>query len=177
MNLPLNNKQRKLVEDNHNLIFSFLQSRGLSLDSNEDWYGVAAIGLCQAARSYDESIGTRFSTLAYKAMDNEVKRVFRAQSKEVVPAVSLDDFVSDDPALVVGNIIPDPHEELSSTNVTYAINKAVSKLNKHQREIVDLVLVHGLSQSDVARRLNLSYSRVNKICKNFECDVKSYCVD
>ena len=41
MSQTLNNAQRKLVEDNHNLIYSFLNSRHLSLDAVEDWYGTA----------------------------------------------------------------------------------------------------------------------------------------
>lgn len=68
----LNDMQKKMVEDNHNLIYSFLAKHNLSV---EEWYDVAAIGLCKAAQSYDGS--AKFNTLAYKVMFNEVCKVFR----------------------------------------------------------------------------------------------------
>ena len=43
-------EQRKLVEDNHNLIYSFLQKYHLTID---EYYGLAAIGLCKAGKTYN----------------------------------------------------------------------------------------------------------------------------
>lgn len=39
--------QRQLVTDNHNLIYRFLQKEKLNM---EDWYDLAAIGMCKAAK-------------------------------------------------------------------------------------------------------------------------------
>lgn len=68
-------EQQKLVEDNHNLIYHFLRKYKLEHDK---WYDMAAIGLCKAAISYDESI-SKFSTYAYKVMLNTV---FKEKNKE-----------------------------------------------------------------------------------------------
>lgn len=70
----LNDMQKKMVEDNHNLIYSFLLKHKLNI---EEWYDIAAIGLCKAARCYDGS--TEFSTLAYTAMFYEVCKVIRGR--------------------------------------------------------------------------------------------------
>lgn len=61
-------EQRQLVADNHDLIYSFLQSYGYDL---EEYYDVAAIGLCKAAKTYSDDI-SMFSTYAYRCMQNEV---------------------------------------------------------------------------------------------------------
>lgn len=71
-NIKLNTEQRKLVEDNHDLIYGFMVKYKLDYTV---WYDVCAIGLCKAGMAYDGS--TRFSTLAYRCMFNEVSKVKR----------------------------------------------------------------------------------------------------
>ena len=65
-------KQRQLAAENHQLIYSFLHKYDYDI---EDFYDLAAIGLCKAARSYKDSMGN-FSTLAYKCMFNEIAHYF-----------------------------------------------------------------------------------------------------
>lgn len=62
-------EQQKLVEENHNLIYSFLRTHKLPID---EFYSVAAMGLCEAAINYDGNI-SKFSTYAYFYMDCRVK--------------------------------------------------------------------------------------------------------
>ena len=64
----LTNRQQELVEKNHNLIYSFAKNKNLNIDS---CYDILAIGLCQAAKIFDESKG-KFSTIAYQCMQNEI---------------------------------------------------------------------------------------------------------
>ena len=69
-------KQRKLVIDNHNLIYSFLYTYGYDI---EDFYDLAAIGLCKAAEKWDESRGL-FSKFAYICMKSEIGHHFTMQN-------------------------------------------------------------------------------------------------
>ena len=50
--------QKQLVTDNHNLIYRFLQKEKLNM---EDWYDLAAIGMCKAAKTFNEGT-SKFST-------------------------------------------------------------------------------------------------------------------
>lgn len=43
--------QKQLVTDNHNLIYRFLQKEKLNM---EDWYDLVAIGMCKAAKTFNE---------------------------------------------------------------------------------------------------------------------------
>ena len=43
--IKLTNDQRKLVEQNHNLIYAFLHTKNLNI---EEWYDICAISLCKA---------------------------------------------------------------------------------------------------------------------------------
>ena len=72
----LTESQRELAGKNHNLIYKFAKIKEADL---EEFYGVLAIGLCKAARAYDASSGYKFSTLAYRCMDNEYKMYWRGE--------------------------------------------------------------------------------------------------
>lgn len=60
-------EQRKLVEENHKLIYYTLNKYKLN---PEEYYDILAIGLCKAAIKFD-SERSKFSTFAIKVMYNE----------------------------------------------------------------------------------------------------------
>lgn len=72
----MNDEQRQLVTDNHNLIYGFLNKYGLD---REDFYDLAAIGLCKAAETWNKKRGV-FSTYAYRCMLNVVRTENRAKN-------------------------------------------------------------------------------------------------
>lgn len=66
MKEPLTKEQQNLVTENHNLIYEFAKRKHLAID---EYYGLLAIGMCQAAQIYDSNSG-KFSTVANKCMNN-----------------------------------------------------------------------------------------------------------
>ena len=86
----MTDEQRKLAEDNHNLIYAFLNRRGMDSD---EWYGAAAVGLCHAAITYDPAKYT-FATYAYRCMLSEIAHdittATRAKRTPPEPVASLD---------------------------------------------------------------------------------------
>lgn len=104
MKRALTREQQKLVEDNHNLIYFIL--RKMNLDDDE-FYGIAAIGLCKAAMSYGTSNKVVFSTYAHHAMHAEIKNEFirlNAQ-KRTGDTVSLGELVPGAIDLTVGETL------------------------------------------------------------------------
>ena len=72
LNPALTPEQRQLAQSYHNIIHRFLHRNGLKMDAVEDWYGVAAIGLCKAAKVSSCNIIIPFPLLAYLYIENEV---------------------------------------------------------------------------------------------------------
>lgn len=70
-------EQKDLVTANHNLIYAFLHKNSYSV---EEYYDLAAIGMCKAAKTY--SSDTRFSTYAFECMKNEIISERRRESSE-----------------------------------------------------------------------------------------------
>ena len=73
----LDEKQKKLVEENHSLIYSFAHSHNLPLD---EYYDILAIALCKAGMTFKPELGHAFSTYAYKIMWNAFCQCVRHRS-------------------------------------------------------------------------------------------------
>jgi len=100
----LNERQKLLVEENHNLIYDHINRRGLDV---QEWYGLLAIVLCECVIKWDESRGN-LSTLYYVMADNMMKNEWKKNSRqkrdsggevasldemlELVPSQSVDDI-------------------------------------------------------------------------------------
>lgn len=175
MSKVLNDAQRKLVEDNHNLIYSFLNSRHLSLDSVEDWYGTAAIGLCKAALTFDESRGAKFTTLAYICMDNEVRMVLRTRRKNVNAIVSLDDELSTaDGGCYLADVIPDNRDFYYPIYLNDAVEIATRKLSDRDKKFIDLIINHGMTNTEIAKQFGVSQPTVSRVYCKFIKSVRDY---
>lgn len=178
MSKTLNDEQRQLVENNHNLIYSFLRSHNLSLEATEDWYGTAAIGLCKAALAYDETRGARFSTLAYLCMDREVKLVMRKERKCVKPSVSLDtELTNVDNGCYLNNIIPDTYDFMDVILFNDAVRIATANLCDRDKHILHLIMDKGYTQSKAAKETGLSQAQVSRIYHTYVDKIRDYFKD
>lgn len=175
MSKVLNDAQRKLVEDNHNLIYSFLNSRHLSLDSVEDWYGTAAIGLCKAALTFDESRGAKFTTLAYICMDNEVRCIMRTNRKLAQSTVSLDDPIEGADGCTLADVINDTqHDFMESIYLNDAIAIAYKKLNDRDKAMIDMVVNKGMTNVAVAAKFGVAQPTVSRVYTKFIKMIREY---
>lgn len=171
--MKLNEAQKKLVEENHNLIYSFLKHRNLSLNSIEDWYGTAAIGLCKAAMLYDESRGFKFSTLAYVCMEREVISVKRREYKNMQAAISLDDkVITKDGSCPLSEVIPSPNDNFMSVYVNDVIEKAFENMSTRDKSVVDMVMNHNMTQKRIADNFGMSRQSINNIYRKFIANIR-----
>lgn len=168
-NEPLTEKQRELAEKNHDLIYGYAHKKNISIG---EYYDLLAIGLCKAAKTYDENKG-RFSTLAYKCMENELNTYWKSLNKKSVipselilsydaPITSTD--LSDNNCKLIENI-PDStlHNGIASDIM---FSTFMNILNNKETLIVNM-LIDGLTHKEIAEKLgcrkqNISY-HVKKI--------------
>lgn len=160
-------KQKKLAEDNHNLIYLFAKNNHLSID---DYYGILAIGLCNASKIYDESKG-RFSTIAYRCMLNEYLRHNRDMNrKHIIPKELIVSYNAssncqgendkDDKCFI---------RYLESSSYSFdndVINKVTleslwDSLTKKERAIIKY-FNKGLNQPEIAKEMNCTRQNISK---------------
>lgn len=164
----LTKEQEVLVEDNHNLIYGYLHKNNLRFD---DYYDVAAIGLCCASLNYEPSKG-EFSTYAYKCMSNEVGNYIRSNinGKTKIPE---DEITSYDVILEDGSETTVNRIDSSNSNIEEDIIVGidylsfVSLLNNKEQLIVQS-LQNGLKQCQIARELECSQQNISLIVKRIK---------
>lgn len=170
--ISINQEQQKLVEDNHNLIYSFAQSYKVNL---YEYYDVLAIGLCKAALVFDTNKGFQFSTLAYQCMNNEMKKIKKKESAQrAIPEhliCSLQDVVytSDDDGdetiveeTIVKEIFPSPEKSVVSS-IMYR-EFCNSYLDDRERTVVSLLL-KDKTQNEIGDFMSLAQPTVSRIIK------------
>ena len=155
----LTEAQKSLVEDNHDLIYSFLGKKNLSKDN---FYDLAAIALCKAAMDYQED-KSRFSTLAYIYMEREINNYYRKQNsyKRVKEKQLLHlDF----------QLFPLQHNYETSSNCPTE-NEALLKIsiqefknhsNKTESQIIKM-LNQGYKQPEISSVLNCTQNRITRL--------------
>ena len=143
-------EQQKFVEENHGLIYGFLNKYHYSMD----YYGDAAIGLCMAAQNFDPSFGAKFSTYAYKVMSNYC---IRAKQKNAVHESNLSlntPLSAEDETLTLEHTLQDKAATLDLESCSY-INWLLESLPLLDLKIV-LRRLKGLSLRKIGRELGCS---------------------
>ena len=164
----LTEAQQALTEKNHAYIYYIIKKLGLPV---EDYYGAAAIGLCKAARAYNPSKGTAFSTFAYAVMSNEIMQECRRGAKRIRPVASLDDFLGDSDGDTLSTVIADPIDRIDAIDTRLLLEQAIAHIkNPRTLEIVNLYMA-GHRQADIAKHFGISRSYVGMILQS----VKEFC--
>lgn len=168
----LNNKQQKLVEDNHKLIYFFLNKHKLSIDK---WYDVCAIALCKAALKYKEET-SKFSTYALTCLHHAVyfeKRTSNAQKR--IPEFSVisfdEELKTESGEMTLLNIVDshaiNPYDFISNIDIQNLINKE----NTTMRKILYLSSL-GYTQTDISKVLHISQPHVSRLINKFKAKLK-----
>lgn len=161
----MNDEQRKLVEDNHNLIYACLRKYNLSID---EYYDVVAIGLCKAAITFDEKSECAFSTYAYLLMQHEIDMVFRHNTRK--RAIPLDQItyyqnvISDSDGKETERLrfISDNVDIESEVIANDSIKQVRSKLKERDRIVFDLLALD-YRQKEIGKIIGCSQPHISRI--------------
>ena len=165
----MTDEQRKVVEENHNLIYSFLKRYGLSI---EEYYDLAAIGLCEAVVRYDESRGWSLTTYAYERMFYETFHEIRSHRRDkAIPvdklvyyhAITLDGDDSGD-AVEFLDVIASDIDVVNEAALNVVLDKIRSNLNKKELLIFDMSIL-GYTQTEIGKVVGCHQTDVSKIMK------------
>lgn len=148
--------QKKIVEENHNLIYDIIYKHSWEL---EETYDLCAIGLCCAAITYDDTKGAKFSSYAYVCMYNEVMQQFRKSraKKRNVIIQSLDANIADTEECTFHDIVSNG---LSAEDELVLLN--IDSLNKKELNAVNLVSA-GYNTTEIGRIMNVSQSYASRL--------------
>lgn len=161
-------EQCELVERNHNLIYAFLHQKGFSID---EYYGLAAIGLCRAVQPFD-STKSSFSTYAYKCMHNEIlQEVRKEQASKRVPDTAMVYYQSevrndDGNTTTILDFIEGDASAEDAALCNVMCSSILHSLNEREKTAFTL-LSKGYTQWEVASALDCTQASISRTIKRW----------
>lgn len=160
-------EQEKLIEENHNLIYSFLQKYNLSV---EDYYDLAAIGLCKAGMNFNGNI-SKFSTYAYEWMFGSVFSEIRKEKRmKKIPdslmfyyQAELENNNGGDTSVFMNYVSSKENVEEEVLSKVH-LNKYLKKLKEKEKQII-ILLYKGYNQIETGKIMGCSQAQVSKVRK------------
>ena len=169
MDDALSKEQQDLASDNHNLIYSFAKKMDLDI---EEYYGLLAIGLCKAAKTYDSSRGFTFSTYAYMTMRNECYMYWRHMNN--VYRIPEELIFSYNTPLGDETDDKDYTERINDIFGTYQLDTAgievkefIESLTKEEKQII-FEKMYGYTQREIAIHVGKCQVTVGRILKQLK---------
>ena len=135
----------------------------------EEWYDLAAIGLCKAANTYDNS-KSGFSTYAYKCMYTTVMMEKRKENAmRTIPQNQIvyyenqvsEESKSNDTSTFL-NYIPSKQDIENEIISALSLENIKNELTGNKRKIF-LLLKEGYTQCEISKIVGVSKQRVSKI--------------
>lgn len=159
MEKKLNDSQRKLVEDHHHLISMLLESRNLSDNDDEDWYGIAALALCEAAAERENGSPDGFSEKAIKAMEEAIEKEMNR------PRLDTYDVISDKDILMRSQFMYDDY--LESVYLSDAVRLALAELDSEDQTIVTTIMRENITAAEAAALLGVAVDTATLVYEEF----------
>ena len=124
----LNQKERSFAEENHGLIYSFLNYYRLP---EAEYYGLAAMAYLQAVKEYSKRPELRekykFSTIAFKKMLGAKINKYRAdQARDAYIAFSMNDLNADGTEYMAQ--LADPHDVLRELEERWSMAELLKEI-------------------------------------------------
>lgn len=167
--MRLTDEQRRIAEDNHNLIYGFLNKNHLDY---EEWYDIIAMGYLNAVLKFDPARGS-LSTLAYKVMQNQYKMELlrRNRSKHKGNCISLYTPIGDE-GMELKDTIADPINLEDQCVARINLDADLRRLKDRQRLMLKMVL-DGFSQVEIGQTLQVCKQAVNRTIRGIGRKLKT----
>ncbi|MCI9415260.1 MAG: RNA polymerase sporulation sigma factor SigK [Clostridiales bacterium] len=166
--------RNQLIEHNLRLVAHIIKKYYSSVRDQDDLISIGTIGLIKAVNTFDYTKGTRLATYASRCIENEILMHFRS-NKKTAQDVSISDPIDTDKdghPLTLMDVIAEEDTTIDDIDLKINAEKLYryiqETLDDREREIIELrygLLGDGLTQREVAAKLNISRSYVSRIEK------------
>lgn len=164
--------KEQMIIDYLGLVGKIAGKYASDMNPYDDLFQVGCIGLMKAVDDFDESRGFKFTTFAWKVIQNQIFKYLRKQKKHE-KAYSLNNIVDVEEGIEFMDLLQDDSDlEFDAveevTFQEYRNSVEAIEFTDYQKQIMSYRR-RGLSQNEIAQRVGFSQSIVSrhlKICKN-----------
>lgn len=160
----------KLIIDNEKLVYHVIKQLHLYSQIEEYW-DIGVIGLCKAAKTFNKSNGSKFSTYAYICIKNSILMSIRDHKRQAdYYAISIETPINYDKnghEQKLEDIIPDYslEDDIYDNENKTMLKNAIEKLNGKDKEIIDLYFYKNMKQREISKLLNTSQANVSRLIR------------
>lgn len=149
---------KKLYDRFNKILFGMVYKILRDREETEDLMQEIFVKIWNRADQYDSTRGTVYSFIATlarnRAIDRTRSRVFKNRGK--------DSYVinDDEYSFNLSTENPNPEEKIELTERAVEVRKALAKLNVKERQVLYISYFHGLSQSEIAEKIDIPLGTV-----------------
>ena len=166
---PLTEEQRRVAEENHNLVYEFLHKNHLA---ESEYYDVVVFGYLQGVQDYCEKPALHrytLSTVAWKKMQCKLNDHYRRVSKRKRNCQEVE--LSDLSANVVWE-----NELMQHLEMELLLHALASKLPRRPMRIIRMKL-DGAKMHEIARAEHMTFHEINRLLADSYETVKQICTE
>ena len=178
-----NDIRKKIIEHNLKLVIYEVNLKfSNSLYEKDDMISAGVVGLIKAVDSYDVTKNNKFSTFAFRCIDNEIKMSFRNVNKHL-GLVSLDSNITNESNTTIGDTIPDENdrfEDIFTKEEYEAVRRIISELPLKEKIIIEMYFGFNnrkYKQVEITKVVNISQSYLSKTIKDILDKIKSRLIE
>lgn len=164
---PLTKEQQRFAEENHHLVYAFLNEKELP---ESVFYDVVIFGYLKAVQEYCEVPSLhrfKFSTLAYQRMRSSLSNYYKylSRPKRTAQVVSLDELIGSEDGLYWEDVISRPDEMMLQFETELLLHALASRLPRREMRIIRMKL-RGDRMHDIAREERMTFREINEALEN-----------
>ncbi len=171
--VPLTKEQRDFATKWHNLIYTFLNDKGLS---EMDYYDIVVFGFLRAVKRYftePELQKYSFSTIAWQAMDSDLSNYYKRQfrQKRHANVVSLHSY---DGAYTLEEILSTQDKVMAQLETELLLHD-LATLASHQQMSVVRMRSAGYNMREIAKKESIPMKRVRELLEEIRVLLEDVC--
>lgn len=171
--VPLTKEQRDFATKWHNLIYTFLNDKGLP---EADYYDIVVFGFLRAVRRYftePKLLKYSFSTIAWQAMQQSLSTHYRAQScqKRHAYVVSLHSY---DGPYTLEEVLPAPDRVMAQLETELLLHDLAALASRQQMTVVRMKSA-GYNMREIAKKESIPMKRVRELLEEIRALLDEVC--
>lgn len=169
---PFTKEEQQFAEENHDLVYAFLNEKKLSED---EYYDVVVFGYLRAVQMHKSDrkfFKYKFSTLAWKQMQGELANYYKYLSspKRCATVISLDEPLDGEDGLCIADTIS-YDDIMSELREDLLMHELAKRLPAREMRIVKMK-VRGDKMHEIAKAEKLTFQEINRLLDGIYPTVK-----
>lgn len=156
----------ELFNENKNIVYSIYNKEFTNhTELKDDLIQVGLIALWKSANKFDPNRGVKFSTFAYRSIENNMKCFSVRSYKKTCCVLSLSEPVGDGESSYE-EVLASPVNFEDSVEIDEIFHQLFKELDEQQKSVIQAV-IDGYKKTEISQIMNLSKAKITKILKDF----------